>query len=196
MKLESKRTTITPLSRHEMELFVRSREDYEKHAKVKFVGHEMIDGYCIEIEELLAREPEWWSSKGKEYLFHTLWLIVEKETRMVIGHFLFNGHPNEHGEVDIFFGIEKPYRRKGYATEVMTTILKWGACSKLFKKVLVEADETNRAAMASLKKLGFKKMKRDDEDPTQILKYYRIVYANDPCIDDLEVDPIKDMPLD
>jgi len=189
MKLESKRMEIIPLSLHEMRIFIKSRGDYEKHASLTVTGVEVPEFYREEIKEMIQLEPESWTSKNKEYLFHTIWLMILKESKTIIGQFVFNGRPNEIGEVEIFFMVEKPYRRKGLATEAMLEILKWGCKTKSFRKVFIDADFQNKAAMASLRKLGFKQQP-EDEDGNISTKYYKTIYMNEPCIDDLEVDPI------
>jgi ribosomal-protein-alanine N-acetyltransferase len=189
MRLESKRIEIVPLNLHEMRIFIKSRSDYEKHANLTVTGVEVPEFYRDEIKEMIQLEPEWWTSKNKEYLFHTIWLMLLKESRTIVGQFYFNGRPNEYGEVEIFFMVEKPYRRNGIATEAMLEILRWGCKTKLFRKVFIDADFQNKAAMASLHKLGFKQQP-EDEDGILSSKYYKIVYATEPCIDDLEVDSI------
>jgi [ribosomal protein S5]-alanine N-acetyltransferase len=191
MKLESKRMEIIPLNLHEMRIFIKSRSDYEKHANLTVTGVEVPEFYQEEIKEMIQQEPEFWTSKNKEYLFHSIWLMILKESKTIVGQFVFNGRPNSNGEVEIFFMVEEPYRRKGIATEAMLEIMRWGCKTKLFRKVYIEADFQNKAAMASLHKLGFKKQP-EDEDGNPSTKYYKIVYTNEPCIDDLEVDPIKE----
>lgn len=191
MKLESKRMEIIPLTPHEMRIYIKSRSDYEKHANLTITGVEVPEFYREEVLEDMQIEPEAWTSKHKEYLFHTFWLMILKESKTIVGQFVFNGHPNEYGEVEIFFMVEEPYRKKGIATEAMNEILKWGCKTKLFRKVYIEADLHNKAAMASLKKLGFKQQP-EDEDGNISTKYLKTIYQNEPCIDDLEVDPIKE----
>jgi len=191
MKLESKRIEIIPLNQHEMRIFVKSRSDYEKHANLTVTGVEVPEFYREELKEMLQLEPEAWTSKNKEYLFHTIWLMIIKESKTIVGQFVFNGRPNQNGEVEIFFMVESPYRQKGFATESMLEILRWGCKTKLFRKVYIEADFQNKAAMAALHRLGFKQQPEDeDENPSS--KYYKTLYSEEPCIDDLEVDPIRE----
>lgn len=191
MKLSTKRIDIVPLNLQEMKILIESRREYEQHANLAISGIEVPGVYREEIKELMEREPQCWTSKNKEYIFHTLWLMISREQKRIVGQFYINGRPNEQGEVEIFFEIESPFRRKGIATEVMLTILEWGCKTKSFRKVLIEADEHNKAAMASLHKLKFRRMP-DDEDGNVSTKFYKVVYSEDPCIDDLEVDPIKE----
>ena len=191
MKLESKQMEIIPLNLHEMRIFIKSRGDYEKHANLTVTGVDVPEFYRDEIIEAIQQEPESWTSKNKEYLFHTFWLMILKDSKTIVGQFEFNGRPNSQGEVEIFFMVEEPYRRKGIATEAMVEILKWGCKTKLFRKVLIEADMRNKAAIGSLQKLGFKK-EPSDEDENPSTKFYKIIYAEELCIDDLEVDPVRE----
>ncbi len=170
---------------------MNSVSDYERHANLTVTGVEVPEFYREEIIEAIQQEPDSWTSKNKEYLFHTFWLMVLKETKTIVGQFEFNGHPNSKGEVEIFFMVEEPYRRKGIATESMIEILKWGCKTKLFRKVFIETDFRNKAAMASLQKLSFKKQ-QNDEDENPSTKFYKTIYFDEPCIDDLEVDPIRE----
>ncbi|NOU17704.1 MAG: GNAT family N-acetyltransferase [Bacteroidales bacterium] len=191
MKLESKRIEIIPLTLHEMQIFIKSRSDYEKHANLTVTGIETPEFYRDEIKETIQLEPKSWTSKNKEYLFHTIWLMIQRESKTIVGQFVFNGRPNELGEVEIFFMVELPYRKQGIATEAMLEIMRWGCKTKLFRVVYIDADLQNKAAKASLNKLGFKKQP-DDEDGNPSNRYYKAIYPTEPCIDDLEVDPIKE----
>ena len=191
MKLESKRIEIIPLNLHEMRIFIKSRSDYEKHVNLTVTGIETPEFYRDEIKEMILLEPESWTSKNKEYLFHTIWLIIQKESKTIVGQFVFNGRPNELGEVEVFFMVELPYRKQGIATEAMLEIMKWGCKTKLFRKVYIDVDLQNKAAKASLNKLGFMQQS-DDEDGKPSTRYYKTIYPSESCIDDLEVDPIKE----
>lgn len=178
MKLQSPRIDILPLSLEDLKVFVQSRAEFEKIHKLKISGVKLSEAYCEEITEMVSRIPLNWSTENNDYLFYTLWVMIERNLKSVIGLFSLNGKPNSNGEVEVFFSIEPPYRQKGYATEVMKKILEWGTKSKLFKYVLIEADFRNKAAMASLKKLGFQRVIKDiDEDETesQPTKFYKKV---------------------
>ncbi|MFA5649287.1 MAG: GNAT family N-acetyltransferase, partial [Bacteroidales bacterium] len=130
-----------------------------------------------------------WLNKSPEYLFHTLWTIIDPELKSIVGLFTFNGKPNVQGEVEVFFSIESPYRRKGYGYEAMRGILKWAAEKDLFKTVLIESDFDNKAAMASLNKLGFRPIPVYEHEQTDSTpsKYY-ISTAKSRNLDSEELD--------
>jgi RimJ/RimL family protein N-acetyltransferase len=56
----------------------------------------------------------------------------------------------------------------------MQGIIEWAKEANLFKTILIEADLNNKAAMASLKKLGFKPIPADEENQglNTLTKYY------------------------
>jgi [ribosomal protein S5]-alanine N-acetyltransferase len=176
MKLKSKRIDIVPLNFDELKLFVKSREEYEKKHNLVISGVQLNQDYCEELLETTEQNQSVWSNKNDNYLFCTIWVLIERNQKVIVGQFTFNGKPNPLGEVEVFFSIENPYRKNGYATEVMETILAWGGQSELFKIVLIEADFDNRAAMASLKKLGFRRVYSDEEEnETPSTKFFKKV---------------------
>jgi RimJ/RimL family protein N-acetyltransferase len=191
MKLKSQRIDIMPLTPNELKVFVKSRSDFEMHSKLNVSKVELTDAYREEILEMIEKDPTIWQRKGTDYLFYTLWIIVDRESKNIIGMFTFNGKSNSNGEVEVFFSIEPPYRRMGFATEAMETILCWGNKTELFRIVIVEAFENNKAAMASLKKLGFKKVLLDEDEDEQIeksTKYYKVVCPKNIDCEELDFD--------
>ena len=156
MKILTKRTEIAPLGLEELKTIIESRAEFEKMAKCNVSGLSLSSTYCAELREMLEQKKDLWINKSSDYLFHTLWTIIDLELKLIVGLFTFNGKPNAQGEVEVFFSIESPYRRKGYGYEAMQGILKWASERSFFKTVLIEADFDNKAAMSSLNKLGFK----------------------------------------
>lgn len=53
------------------------------------------------------------------------WMIVKRDTFEIIGDLGFKGFNYEHGNADVGYGIIKEERRKGYAEEAVTELLKW-----------------------------------------------------------------------
>ena len=138
------------------------------------------------LKEMMEREPNLWRDTNPDFAFRTLWLMVDRESKRIVGQFSFNGRPSPDADVEIFFSVEKPFRKMGYATEVMIEVLKWGGQTKLFHRVLIDADEGNKAAMASLKKLGFRKCNTSINEVTST--YYKAVYDRETDVSDLEVE--------
>jgi RimJ/RimL family protein N-acetyltransferase len=176
MIIESSRIDIKPLNRSELELYIKSRSEFERQTLLNASGVVLANECCEELKDLIAINPGVWSSKRKDYLLFTLWLLIDRETRNIVGQFWFSGKPGPDGEVEIYFSIEKLHRRKGYASESVQALLNWVKQSKLFRILFVEVYGDNAAALASLKKLGFRRVTTDDD--TNSSKYYLVVYHN------------------
>ncbi|MBN1988437.1 MAG: GNAT family N-acetyltransferase [Bacteroidales bacterium] len=186
IKLRSKRVDIIALGFADLKQFINSRPDYERDHKLIVSGEAFPDAYREEVVEMMEREPNLWRDTSPYFAFRTLWLMVDRGSKRIVGQFSFNGKPSPDADVEIFFSVEEPFRQKGYATEVMLEVLTWGGDTKLFHRVLIDADEGNKAAMASLKKLGFRKCNTSINEVTST--YYKAVYDKDTDVADMEVD--------
>ena len=56
---------------------------------------------------------------SKDFHFHTMWILIEKKEKAIIGGICFHGEPNANGEVEIGYGTDYKYRNKGYMTETI-----------------------------------------------------------------------------
>jgi len=186
IELRSTRVDIIALSLADLTVYIDSRMEYEKGRGLTVSGETFPDAYREEVKEMMEREPNLWRDTNPDFAFRTLWLMVDRESKRIVGQFSFNGRPSPDADVEIFFSVEKPFRKMGYATEVMIEVLKWGGQTKLFHRVLIDADEGNKAAMASLKKLGFRKCNTSINEVTST--YYKAVYDRETDVSDLEVE--------
>jgi RimJ/RimL family protein N-acetyltransferase len=177
MIIESARIDIKPLNKAELELYIKSRSEFERQTLLNASGIVVANECCEELQEIIDNNPAIWNNKRKDYLLFTLWLLIDREARTIVGQFWFGGKPSPQGEVEIFFSIEKPHRGKGYASESVQALLSWVKQSKIFRILFVEVYGDNAAALASLKKLGFRRVPSDDDENTS--KYYMVVYHND-----------------
>lgn len=189
MKISTSRIAIVPLCLEELELIIISRAEFEKKSGCCASGIELPPAYCEELTEMLEQNRDALDKNPNHYLFYTLWVMIHRESKSIVGQFSFNAKPNADGEVEVFFSIKEPYRRRGYAYEVMQGVIGWASESGLIRKFLVEADFDNKAAMASLKKLGFRPVLPNDvESDVSPSKYYLRVVKPDTLNEDLDFD--------
>ncbi|MFP4557527.1 MAG: GNAT family N-acetyltransferase [Bacteroidales bacterium] len=187
MKLQSVRLDIAPLGLEELKTFIQSRQLFEKQNGFKLTNQELHEAYAEELTETIQSKPDAWQTSS--YIYYTLWLIIERNTKTIIGQFTFNGKPTAKGEVEVFFSIDSDFRQKGYGCEAMEAILRWAEKTKPFKVVLIEADLNNKAAMSSLKKLKFCSIQPDDHVNT---KYYKTVCKDKSTDNNLDFDSFSD----
>ena len=91
----------------------------------------------------------------KEYLFYTIWLIIEKKTQAIVGSFCFHGEP-ENGVVEIGYGMHEDSRNQGFMSEMITGLLQWASLRSDIETIIAEIDNDNFASIKTLEKSGFK----------------------------------------
>lgn len=85
-----------------------------------------------------------------------VWLVVDKESKEVLGDIGFKGKPVER-TVEVGYGFASSARNKGYATESVRELIKWAFASNLVDKVVAECLFDNAASINVLEKLGFQR---------------------------------------
>jgi len=93
---------------------------------------------------------------NKDSLFYTMWIIIEKKEKAIIGGICFHGQANERGEVEIGYGIDDEYMNKGYMTETIQSLVHWLEKIKDVRIVKAETEKTNISSIRVLEKTGFK----------------------------------------
>jgi ribosomal-protein-alanine N-acetyltransferase len=88
------------------------------------------------------------------------YLIVHKADRLLIGDIGFKGLPDEHGTVEIGYGIIPTYRLHGYATEAARALIAWASNQPSVRRITAECEATNAASMRVLQKLGMSQSSR------------------------------------
>jgi RimJ/RimL family protein N-acetyltransferase len=89
--------------------------------------------------------------------------VVLKEENRIIGFIMIKGYPNKSGEVIVGYGIEKKYRRNGYATESLRGLIKWIFENPKALCVIADTEKTNKPSHKVLKNIGAIKYKEIDE---------------------------------
>lgn len=83
------------------------------------------------------------------------WLIVEKDSKEIIGDIGFKGKPDGEGAVDLGYGIVDSARRKGYAVEAGESMIKWAFKQQQVKVITARCMHVNEGSTKTLERLGF-----------------------------------------
>ena len=134
MTLETKRLTVYPAAREEMEAFLAAEAD----AELKKAYSEMLEG-CL-------RHPDRWE-------WYAMWMI-ELRDGTHIGDLCFKGL-EENGAVEIGYGILEEYRGRGCAAEAVGAAVDWALQQPGVTRVEAETAPDNRASQRVLEKCGF-----------------------------------------
>lgn len=91
------------------------------------------------------------------------WMIIKNDTHEIIGDLGFKGFNHEEENIDIGYGIIKEERRKGYAEEAVTELIKWALSNEMVKEITARCLIDNVSSINLLKKLNFTELKNDNE---------------------------------
>jgi len=101
---------------------------------------------------------------GADYLFQTIWLMVDRTSGYIVGSFLFKGPVNAAGSVEIGYGTETDFQGRGYMTEALNRTLAWAAAHPGVQEIAAETNAENLASIQVLKKNDFKEYDRRDQN--------------------------------
>ncbi len=91
------------------------------------------------------------------------WMIIKKDTLEVIGDLGFKGFNNEEENIDLGYGIIKEERRKGYAEEAASEIIKWAFSNETIKEITANCLYENIGSINLLNKLNFRQVKKEKD---------------------------------
>ena len=165
--IETKRLLIKPLTSEELKLYVNSPKYLASHLGLK--------PFQSKIEEepqnaILSDFLPMIEEAGKNYLFYTMWVIIEKSKKAIVGGICFHGEPNDEGEVEIGYGIDTEYRDSGIMTEAIACFVEWIRENLHVNLVRAKTDIGNSPSIKVLERNGFKIYKRIDNSVILKLK--------------------------
>jgi len=150
--IETKRLTIKPLSLDELRSHVAAPNEMAAEMGVT-PSQSLMDEQTK--DAILADLLPFMTDPEKGPLFYTMWIVIERSQRAIIGGICFHGEPNEDGEVEIGYGTDVDFRNKGYMTETIEGLLQWLAKNEKVTTVTAESETSNIASARVLQKNGF-----------------------------------------
>ena len=157
--IETQRLIIRPLSFDELTMHLKSPDKLAEEMGL-IPSKSLIDSEAKDaiIHDLLPKLAD----SNKDSLFYTMWIIIGKSEKAIIGGICFHGEPDENGEVEIGYGIDEDYRNKGYMTETIDGLIHWLQNNKKARAVIAETDYSNRSSIRVLEKNDFRLLRQTD----------------------------------
>ena len=91
------------------------------------------------------------------------WMVIKKDSLEIIGDVGFKGFNYKEENIDLGYGIIKEERRKGYAEEAVTELLKWVHSQEIVMEITAGCFIENISSINLLRKLNFTETMKDDE---------------------------------
>jgi ribosomal-protein-alanine N-acetyltransferase len=87
-------------------------------------------------------------------LGYGVWLLIEREDRIVVGSAGFQGRPSAEGEIELGYGVHPNFRDRGYATEAARALVAWALEQAGVERVIAHCDQDNIASHRVVEKAG------------------------------------------
>jgi [ribosomal protein S5]-alanine N-acetyltransferase len=102
-------------------------------------------------------------------------VVLPNGDRPMIGHAGFHGPPGvnalkAHDAVEVGYTIFEPFRRRGYASEVVRVLIGWASREHGIRRFIASISPDNEPSLALARRLGFAEIGRhwDDEDGEEV----------------------------
>ncbi|HAS74698.1 MAG TPA: N-acetyltransferase [Clostridiales bacterium UBA8960] len=91
------------------------------------------------------------------------WMVVKRDSNMIIGDVGFHGKPNAEGEVEVGFGFVEKERGKGFGFESLKGIMQWLETQDSVSVIKADCLISNQASIRLLEKAGMNEVYRNEE---------------------------------
>ncbi|MHB1150740.1 MAG: GNAT family N-acetyltransferase [Eubacteriales bacterium] len=158
MELETERLRLIALKPRQLKCWVDDITVIERELDVVYMA-EPLNGIFLEIVKGQIDRTE---KDSENYLWHSYWLLVRKNDKVVVGSADFKDIPNDVGEVEIGYGLGKDFEHNGYMTEAVKAMCKWALQQERVLHVIAETDLDGLASQRVLQRNGFVETKRNE----------------------------------
>ena len=161
MEIETVHLQLIPCSPEHLLALIAGEERFEERfglpaadgLRAFIVSDEVSPAWLVRLRASMAADP--WVDG---------FAIVHRESPSVIGTVGFKGPPDEHGVVEIAYGIVRVFQGRGYATEAAEAAVAFAFGSGQVRLVRAHTLPTLNASTRVLAKCGFKRT-GEVEDP-------------------------------
>ncbi len=150
--IETARLLIRPLTAAELKNYVDSPHDFAELNGLS-ASEYLMDSETR--EAILVSLLPYITDTTKDSDFYTMYILIEKAKKTIIGGICFHGEPNDKGEAEVGYGIDSAFHNRGYMTEALAAFVQWTRDNKSVRTLTAETDKTNSASVKVLEKTGF-----------------------------------------
>jgi len=158
--IETHRLILKPLTYQQMLKYIKN--DHSLETELALNNSSMVLSPLLKeaLEQSIIPSLK---DESKNYLFSTLWTVIDKNENRSIADVCFQGEPNELGEIEIGYGTYEQHQGKGYMTEAVQGMINWAVKQSKVKAVIASTDKTNVASYTILEKNAFIKVSESEE---------------------------------
>lgn len=155
MAIETIRLQLIPYTPEQLLSLIDDVPEFEK--KTGFIAAKGLRDFIISDEVSPAWIQKLRASSGPDPWTYGF-AVVDRESRSVVGNAGFKGPPDEHGMVEIAYGIVPDYEGRGYATEAAALLVRFASGNSEVRLIRAHTLPTTNASTRVLTKCGFDKI--------------------------------------
>ncbi len=157
--ISTERILLIPLTYKQVVKFKNLNNELEDELGLHESNRTINDHFKNAIEKYTLK---WIEEDPDNYLFATIWIIIDKTENVIVGDIGFKRKPNEFGVIEIGYATQPRYQRKGYMTEAIKEMVDWAFKHNEARSILAETKEDNEGSIKSLIRNGFTEYKQID----------------------------------
>lgn len=164
--LETNRLLLRPLSLNQLIMYIQNDHTLEDALGLQHCDRVISPDLKEALEETILPNVV---DTSKRIHFCTLWTIILKEEKRMVGDLCFVGEPDDQGRAELGYGTYEEHQGKGYMTEAVGAIVQWALAQSGVQSVVASTEKQNIPSFRVLEKNGFQKY-----EETDTLYYWKI----------------------
>lgn len=150
--IETERLLLLPLTHDQLLKYINDGHALEAELNLNKTSRSISPELKEALEETILPNV---ANPGKNYLFSTLWTLIDKNENKMVGDLCFIGEPNADGEIEIGYGTYDEFKNKGYMTEAVGGMIRWAKEQPDVRSICAATDKDNAASYSVLQKNNF-----------------------------------------
>lgn len=154
--IETERLKLIPLTHQLLQLSHTNRAVMERVLGLNVSSMQIEEPFVSEYNDAMIN---FWLPKTlahpDKYQWHTNWEIILKSANIAIGGIGLGGEPNENGETETGYMIDRQHQGKGYASEALKALIQWTFTRHSVTCMIAHTYNDNAASKKVLIKNGF-----------------------------------------
>lgn len=164
--LETNRLLLRPLSLNQLIMYIQNDHTLEDTLGLQHCDRVISPDLKEALEETILPNVV---DTSKRIHFCTLWTIILKAEKRMVGDMCFVGEPDDEGRAELGYGTYDEHQGNGYMTEAVGAVVQWALAQPGVQSVVASTEKHNIPSFRVLEKNGFQKY-----EETDTLYYWKI----------------------
>lgn len=153
--IETQRLILIPLTYDQLSKYVMADHSLETELNVNKTTMTISNELKDALEKVILPSV---ANPDKNYLYSTLWSVLDKQENTMVGDICFFGEPNNNGEIEVGYGTYEDFRGKGFMIEALEGMIGWARKQSKVNAIIASTDKSNVASYTILERNKFIKV--------------------------------------